>query len=414
MLTSQKIQVQLSEIREKINSLADDADAETLNGLTGEYQRLEAQLRAALLVESADEERDRQERSQDDGSGAEIRTLRRLVGLVDFVRETEGTPLPTPAQELRAALVGTDDAGYVPLEMLGLMGNLDIEDRADAVTNATAIQENQRPIQPRVFNIPAAEYLGVEFPTVPVGTASFPRLSAGTTADARSPGAELDGAAATITNEQITPVRLTASYTYGAESLANVDGFEAALRGDLQSVLMEKRDSLCINGQAASGNDSPAVEGIISGLSDPTNPTAVFAWDDVLSAFDDPVDGKHAMTSEAVRMLVNADTYKAARKLTLGTATVNDDKLLRELLPSARFRVSAAMPSTANTVATYLTYAASSPVRTMICPQWAGVQLINDMYTKAKSGQRILTALLICGFQLGDTAAYRRGEFKIA
>lgn len=409
MMKSQTIQREMSGVREKINGLADDADAEALNTLTGEYSRLEAQLRAALVVEEADEQRDKAEQGRQDGSGAEIRSLMRLVSLVDFVRETEGMALLTPAHELRAALVGSDDPGWVPLEMLGLRGR--VEDRVDAVTNVSAIQDNQFPVQPRVFNIPAAEYLGAEFPTVPVGTASYPRLSTGTTADVRSEGVDLDGGAATIVNEQITPVRLTGSYTYGVESLSNVQGFEEALRSDLQSVLMEKRDSLVINGQAAVSGTSPAVEGIISKLTNPTDPTDAFAWDDVLGAFDAHVDGKHAMDDSSVRMLVNADTYRNARVLVVGT---NTGRVLRDLLPGARFRVSAAMPATVSTIATYLTYAAASPVRGMIVPQWAGVQLINDMYTLAKSGQRVLTAILIVGFQMGDTAAYTRGEFKIS
>ena len=174
MMKSQTIQREMSGVREKINGLADDADAEALNTLTGEYSRLEAQLRAALVVEEADEQRDKAEQGRQDGSGAEIRSLMRLVSLVDFVRETEGMALLTPAHELRAALVGSDDPGWVPLEMLGLRGR--VEDRVDAVTNVSAIQDNQFPVQPRVFNIPAAEYLGAEFPTVPVGTASYPRL----------------------------------------------------------------------------------------------------------------------------------------------------------------------------------------------------------------------------------------------
>ena len=132
---------------------------------------------------------------------------------------------------------------------------------------------------------------------------------------------DLDGGAATIVNEQITPVRLTGSYTYGVESLSNVQGFEEALRSDLQSVLMEKRDSLVINGQAAVSGTSPAVEGIISKLTNPTDPTDAFAWDDVLGAFDAHVDGKHAMDDSSVRMLVNADTYRNARVLVVGTNT---------------------------------------------------------------------------------------------
>ena len=407
MLASQRIQRSMSEVREQLNNLPDEADTETLNGLTGEYSRLEAQFRAALLVEEAEEQRTKVEHSQQDGSGAEIRSLMRLAGLIDFVRESEGATLPTAAHELRAALVGSDAPGYVPLEMFGLRGQ--IEDRVDVATNVDATQSNQQVVQGRVFNIPAAEYLGVQFPTVPVGTASYPRLSAGTDADVRNEGTELDGAAALIVNEQISAVRLTASYTYGAESLANVMGFEEALRSDVQSVLMEKRDSLCINGQAAVANVSPAVEGIISKLPNPSNPSSVFTWDDVLGAFDAHVDGQHAADDSSVRMLVNADTYRKARELVVGS---NTGRLLRDLPPGARFRVSAAMPATTTTIATYLTFAAASPVRGMICPQWAGVQLINDIYSRAKAGQRILTAILIAGFQMGDTGAHKRGEFK--
>ena len=72
------------------------------------------------------------------------------------------------------------------------------------------------------------------------------------------------------------------------------------------------------------------------------------------------------------------------------------------------------MPATASTIATYLTYSAGSPVRGMICPQWMGIQLVNDIFSKAKEGQRILTAILVVGFQIADTAPYHRGEFKVA
>ena len=98
---------------------------------------------------------------------------------------------------------------------------------------------------------------------------------------------------------------------------------------------MEKRDSLVLNGQAAVANTSPAVEGLISGLTDPTDPTAVFAWDDVLGAYDDAVDGKHAADDGMVRMLVNAETYRNARKLVVGS---NTGRLLRDLLPPGRFQ----------------------------------------------------------------------------
>lgn len=396
-----KAQTALEEARKELGDLLDleERGEDYPTKLATAKAKVEACRQEAIAAASA--EPDNAER-RESTEGREIASLKRRASLVDFIHESEGKALTGASAEYRAAMLG-DSVGYVPLDLL-------FEERADAVTNVSAIQDNQQPIQGRVFNIAAAEYMGAVFPTVPVGTASFPRLSAGTTADVRDSGIELDGAAATIANEQITPVRLTASYTYGVESLANIEGFEEALRADVQQVLNEKRDSLVINGQAAVANVSPAIEGLISGLTNPTDPTTVFTWSDVLDAFDNAVDGKHALTGEDVRLLVNADTYKAARKLQIATS----GQLLRDLLPAARFRVSAAMPATASTIATYLTYSAGTPTRGMIAPTWAGLQLVNDMYTLAKKGQRILTAIMIVGFQIADTTPYTRGEFKIA
>ena len=101
--------------------------------------------------------------------------------------------------------------------------------------------------------------------------------------------------------------------------------------------------------------------------------------------------------------MINADTYRVTRQLAVGA---NTGRLLRDLLPAGRFRVSAAMPDTANTIATYLLYPAANPTRGMICPTWAGVQLVNDIYTRAKQGERILTAIMIAGFQLADTTPW--------
>ena len=294
----------------------------------------------------------------------------------------------------------------MPLALLA-----DLETRADAVTNiGTAIQENQMAIAGRVFNQSAAAYLGVQSPTVPVGTVSYPRINAGTTADVRNTGVELNGIAATLTTESINPVRLTASYTYSAESLVKVKGFEEALRRDIRGVLSEKRDYLAINGQSAVGSTSPALAGIINSLTNPTNPGSIAAWDDYLDAYDSHVDGKYASTGDQVRMLVNSATYKQARKLQIPTSGA----LLRNLLPADRFRVSAAMPAVASMIATGITYAAGVGGRGLLMPIWAGLELIVDPYSNAKKGQRLLTAVMMIGSELVDSAAYKRIEFKVA
>ena len=210
--------------------------------------------------------------------------------------------------------------------------------------------------------------------------------------------------------ESANPIRLTASYTFGLETLNRIEGYEEALRVDMESVLADKRDKLVINGQAAVTDVSPAVDGVINSLMDPTNPTDVAAWNDYLDSFDDMVDGLHANTAEEVRFLVNVDTWKHANGLQVATSGA----LLRDILPSERFRSSANMPSTTSTIATAIGYRAGSPARGMFMPTWAGVEFIVDPYTLAKKGQKILTAVMIVGFEMVDSSAYARVEFKVA
>ena len=64
---------------------------------------------------------------------------------------------------------------------------------------AAAIQDNQQSILGRVFARSSLAFLGVNMPTVPVGAVSYPRLSAGTSADVRDDGVEVDGGAAALT-----------------------------------------------------------------------------------------------------------------------------------------------------------------------------------------------------------------------
>ena len=406
MRVSQRLLVELSEVREQINGFPDDGEKDKLDALTTQYGQLESRYRAALVSEDA-EDATANDGGPVDAERAEVYRLARRAAIADYLREADGATLTGAALELRQAVFGEDLRSYMPLEMLEL--------RADAVSNiANPIQDNQMPIAPRVFAQSALGYLGIATPTVPVGTTSYPRLSAGTSADIRSDGVEVDGTAANITNEQINPVRLTASYTYGEETLQRILGFEEALRGDIQSTLQDKQDALGINGQAAVANVSPAFEGLLSALTDPAAPTAVAAYGDYLAAFDDAVDGKFAMTSDQVRLLVNAETFKQAMGLRVGTGGAA--VLFRDQLPASRFRVSANLPAAVGDVAQAISYAAGAVglARGFVMPTWAGVQLIVDPYTKAKAGQRILTAVMFVGGQMVDAAAYKQINFQLA
>ena len=411
MTNAQKIQLRQSEVRTAIAAELDkeEKDGEALERLTKEAQSLEVELRAALVIEEQSLPADR----IDTPEGRELRELRNRSSVFDYVSEVmDGRPLDGASLEYRQALMG-DHPGHLPLEML--LDDEELETRADAVSNiSTAIQDNQMPIAQRVFARSASAYLGVMMPSVSVGDVSYPRLTAGTSADVRSDGVELDGTAAALTTETISPVRLTASYTFGVESTARVRGWEEALRRDIRQTMSDKLDSLVLNGQAASGSNSPKVDGIINSLTDPTDPTAVAKWTDYLKAYDDAVDGKYAVTDSEVRLLVNTATWKHAQNLEVGTN--GRSGILRDRLPMDRFRASANMPASASNIATAIAYAsgASNLARGYIAPVWNGLQLISDMYTGAKKGERILTAIQLVGFGMVDSSAHRRIEFKLA
>ena len=271
MTALQRIQLRQSEVRSLIAAELDKAAEDRADGaletLTAQAKGLEVEYRAALTLQEERAVPDRVETPE----GRELAELYRRSSMLDYMDEIlETRPVDGASREFREAILGDNRPGFMPLDFLLEPEEERIEQRADAVTNiATAIQENQQSIAQRVFARSASAYLGIMMPSVAVGTVSYPRLSAGTVADVRSDGVELDGTVATITTESVNPVRLTASYTFGVETLARVQGFEESLRRDLRSVLSDKLDALTLNGQAASGSDSPAVTGIIGSLADP-------------------------------------------------------------------------------------------------------------------------------------------------
>ena len=415
----QRAQLRQSETRSKLSELLDtpsETRAESheadVKQLTLELRSAETDLQAALTLAGSDPDPDLEHGGQDPGEGdAASREIDRLItrsSIVDFALEADrGDHVDGAADELRKELMGGDHVGYMPLEMLLPDAQQpDLERRADAVSSAVAIPTTQQNIAGRVFNRSAVEYLGIATPTVPIGTVSYPRISSGTTGDARVDGAELDGAAAVLTTVSGAPVRVTGSYTYGSETLARVRGFEESLRVDLRGVLSEKRDALAINGQAAVQDESPAVAGILGTLTDPTDATMMASFPDYILLYDKRVDGKYAIGPDEVRVLVNKTTFTHAYGLKIG------DVLMRDLLPVTRFRVSAAMPAVSGGLNSVITYATGLGRRGFLMPVWQGIQLVVDPYTLAKKGQRILTAIMLTDFVAADLGAYTQESIK--
>ncbi len=278
-----------------------------------------------------------------------------------------------------------------------------------AVRDVT-VAENQASIIGRVFAATAADYLGVAMPTVGVGQANYPVLTVGTTGDIRSPGVAQDSGAAVLSVETINPVQATARYLFGIESSALVRGFEEALAQDIRAALGDKLDNLAINGQAAVANVSPAFEGILSALTDPTPASVVADWETYLGAYTGRVDGKYSQDGGNVRLMVNPSTFRQAWDLPVGTS--GRAGLLREYLPAGRFRASANMPDSSNDdVAAAIAFATGNGMG-YVTPVWRGVSAIRDPYTAASEGQVALTLQMLMGGKMVRDAMYAQISFK--
>ena len=417
MTRTQQIQLRQSEARQKMTTLLDtptEERAETwtadLDGLKNELRSLESELQAALVLEPEPTET----RTEETPEGREFQELVSTASVGDYMAEVaQGLPLDGASLELRQETLDGMGVGWIPLDVL-MTDEPPLETRADASTDVSAsIEDNQRGIQPRLFPASAGQYMGVSRPSVPVGDSTFVTLATGATADFRSDGVAKDAEVATFSTKTVSPSRVTARYLFGVESTVRYRGFEEALRADLSATLADKLDRVALQGQAAVTDVSPAIEGLISQLTNPTNPTVVATYTDFLELYSDMVDGLYSTDGDNVRVLTNPETFRFARKVWL--ASTGDVINIR--LPDSRFRASANMPSVPASgsdqdIATALAYASGR--RGFTQPVWSGAQILRDPYSSASEGRVALTIVMLTGAAMVDAKPYSRLEFKLA
>ena len=172
----------------------------------------------------------------------------------------------------------------------------------------STVDENLAPIVPALFDRSRQpSWLGVEMPVVPTGDAGYPVLSTSVTGGvvAKSAAAAETEGAFTVTMAQ--PRRVTGSFRFLREDAARLNGMEAALRANIESVLSDEIDKLVING---SGTGDGAINGLLAILDNPTAPVAdqeTFAR--YVAAAASHVDGLFAVDLSGIRQLVGVATY---------------------------------------------------------------------------------------------------------
>ena len=319
MTPKQKLEVRMSEVRQRLNEISglegDDAFTDETRGeadkLAGEYRDLETRHRAAIIAGGDEAGVTVATSGGDPSQQADRIELRSRASLGRYLLAAlRGRSVDGAEAELQ------QEAGVegIPLELW----DVGPETRADAPTGTpSTVGVNLDRIRPQVFAHAVLPKLGVEMPRVESGTYASATITQSLTAESHAKGADCQhSTAATFAVSSVTPKRISARMSIRIEDVAAVGqaNFEAILRENLSMVLSDELDDQGLNGVA--GHGGADLEGLFMALTTPTDPTGSAAdFDAFAAAHASGVDGLWASNLTDVSILCGPDTYRLSSQV---------------------------------------------------------------------------------------------------
>ena len=423
MVESQKLTLRASEIRTRLSEIAglpdDGVTAEIrteTDTLTTEYQNVETRLRAAMVAEDADRQAAELRGGGDDD--AETRELRSLQGRASLGRYlqgfADGEQLTGAERELAETRGLTTSGNVLPWDALLPPPRPGAELRDDAVTGAPGSGNpvNQSAIIQRVFARSAVRRLGVALPSVGVGQASYPVISAGQAGAFVAADGAVEAAAGTITPNALAPVRLQARLQFRIEDAMTTLGLESGLADDLTMALGDRLDAQVI------GLGDANVRGFLAtaahgGLADYADPGEVVTFAAAAMQAARGVDGKYAGSESECSWIVGTASYQKMAALIQANDSTSATERLRRVLRD--FMASANIPAAASNVQQGILAKLGAPdAINAVCPIWEGLRLIRDEVTNAAKGQIQVTAIALHNFRILRADGFARTKVKIA
>ena len=313
MTRSQKLLIELDEKKQRLAKIIDKPDEGTGAEIKEVSDRIEAlpQLIAAArqLEERTAGETVAAGGNPLDSEGAEYQALchQPIVGEI-FQAVANGQSPEGAARELQQAAHARDNE--IPWGAI-LPDSYRAADSA-AVAPTTGLPVTQNPIIGRLFNRTAAAYLGVMFPSVPVGQTSYVVLDTGATAAPQAIGDAVFAEAVTWGVKTLSPKRLTARYLFRLEDAMTVQGLEQAYRADLAGTLGEQLDKQVLTGDGVAPNVSGLLDITAGELTVPGDATDEATVKDYIDAITGVVDGKNAVSESEVKLLIGSPTLTHA------------------------------------------------------------------------------------------------------
>ena len=414
MTILQKLQLKQSEIREKLNSLlgletrTEDQDKE-LTTLTAEGQKIEPEIRAAIIAAPDPEEVTTATVDPETRERLELRSKARLN---DFLRARIRGQFATGATGEYAEAVGITD-GSIPLDLFqpSPEQRAVLETRAITPPPAAGTGVRLRPIQPFVFADGLAGLIGIEMPTVESGQFSTATITTALQATAKAKGGDADDTAAELTAVTSGVKRISASLTVAAEDEASVgvDNFEAALSAHMQLALQNAHDGFALTGNGV----APNPKGILTALGADAARAALETFGSYAAVPADAVEGTFASETTDVLILCGTQTLTHAAKTFQANTAVSASGYLRA--EAAGFRASSRFAAPAANVQQALAVRRGRPgIQVAVQPVWNRI-VIDDIYTLSASAQRKVVMHVLLGDVIVQQAgAFKRIAFKLA
>ena len=337
-----------------------------------------------------------------DTADTELRQLTKRANLGGvFTAAMDGRPTDGAEAELQKHYGLASN--QVPIEMLRIDRGVD-EVRAAATVPTSIADAVQAQVITPVFASGDGAFLGIERPTIPVGTASFPILS--TPPSVKGPFTDSSDAAqtdATFVANSLSPERLQASYSYRTSDASRFAGLDPSLRLALNGGLQEKLDQQAINGS----------DGLLNGSNlDNHNVTATTSFAGYLSGLlYGRVDGRYSRSPGDCRILVGQSAFShssAVYKSSESDETASERLSAR----SGGMMVSAHVPgisSKRQNVLIRLGLAAGAAIQ----PLWNAVSILVDPFSKAVQGEVVVHATLMSNFAITRTAQWYKQQIQI-
>ena len=379
MTAIQKIALRQSEIRSRlhevgaIEDVTDEIRAE-VKTLTDEMKDLETRSQACIAAGEVPEEEPEGEQRDEQ--------------LVDLARRANLGEVFEAALEHRS----TDGATRELQDEFGVQGHqipLAMLETRDVTPAPSNVGQNQAEIIPGVFPMSCAAFLGVDIPTVGVGEAVYPVLTQNATVHTPAENAEAAETTGSFSADVLSPARLQASFFYSREDRARFAGMDAALRENLSMALSDKLDQQILAG----------TNGLLAGTNlanhNVTTETTYALYREQFAY--GRVDGKYASTAADLRVVFGSGSYSHAAAQYRGNND-NMDALMSLIEATGGVKVSAHVPAVVSNKQNAVIRLGMR--RDMVAPVWEGVTLIPDEITKAKSGQIVVTAVMLHAVKL--------------